>query len=356
MVSNIQNNIVLPSVGQNFILYANSSNSLACLPTEIFISILGFTDLLSLYTLKCSTHSFKELIVNSIQSQLISHLFKGPFQIPVLLHGNLNTVKFVNTKALITHTIFMKSIGKNKQEKVLLTYLKDPQVNVLADRNIAIKVASAYGHLKVMKFLIERGVDPSFDNNYALINSSKNGQKNIVKFLLEHPNVNLANGLNEALQYACENHQPRIIKTLIKDSRVDPSSNENQAITKASECGYVKIVELLLKHPNVNPADSDNASIRLASVCGHLQVVKLLLNDSRVDPTAKNNEAIKRAYERGHTDVVEILNVRVNTLSSRVNFIWKQSISYLLENYKFLKMKISHLIRKIVSYSIRYHD
>ena len=88
---------------------------------------------------------------------------------------------------------------------------------------------------------------------------------------------------------------------------VDPSVNDNFAIIKASEKGYLEIVELLLKDYRVDPTLHKKRAIRWASLHGHIEVVKCLLKDQREDPTDYRNYSIVSASANNHIDIVKLL-------------------------------------------------
>ena len=52
-----------------------------------------------------------------------------------------------------------------------------------ANDNIAVRWASRYGHLEVVKFLVEQGADTSANDNEALKWASGKGHLEIVNFL-----------------------------------------------------------------------------------------------------------------------------------------------------------------------------
>jgi len=59
-------------------------------------------------------------------------------------------------------------------------------VDIIADDNYAVRWASEYGHLDVVKYLVEHGADITADNNYAVRWASLNGHLEVVKYLVEH--------------------------------------------------------------------------------------------------------------------------------------------------------------------------
>ena len=99
--------------------------------------------------------------------------------------------------------------------------------------------------------LLKKGFNPSLDDNYAI-------------------------------KWASEYGHIEIVKLLLADKRVDPSDNNNLAIRWASYKGHLEVVKLLLADKRVDPSAENNYAIRWASNNDLLEVVKLLLTDKRV--------------------------------------------------------------------------
>ena len=76
-------------------------------------------------------------------------------------------------------------IGKTDIVKSLL-----PHIDPSAHNNYAIRLASRFGHLEIVKILLQDSrVDPSAFNNYAIQWASENGHLEVVKFLLQDSRV-----------------------------------------------------------------------------------------------------------------------------------------------------------------------
>jgi len=80
----------------------------------------------------------------------------------------------------------------------------------------------------------------------------------------------------------CNTQDLDSVKELIQKG-VDPSVNNNVVLVWASYFGYSDIVELLLNDSRVDPSDKHNEALKVAIRKGHINIVKLLLNDSRID-------------------------------------------------------------------------
>ena len=120
-------------------------------------------------------------------------------------------------------------------------------------------------------------VDPSVDNNHAIKSASLFGQLEVVRLLLEDPRVDPNEcHLNSPLELACDHGHIEIVRLLLTDSRVDPSVGNNFPIQTASHFGYVEIVRLLLEDSRVNPDADNKMALRWANNAGHTKVVQLL--------------------------------------------------------------------------------
>jgi ankyrin repeat protein len=156
--------------------------------------------------------------------------------------------------------------------------------------------------LENFKNLINRGTDPSADDNYSIRWASRRGNLEIVSFLLEHGADSIAK--NHALQSASRWGHLEVV-SFLKEKGADPTADDNKAIRWASEGGHLEVVSLLLAH-GADPTAKRNEAIRLASRFGYLEIVRLLL-DNGADPTAEDNYAIKWASEFDHLEIVQLL-------------------------------------------------
>jgi ankyrin repeat protein len=120
------------------------------------------------------------------------------------------------------------------------------------------------GNLERVKAWLDFGVGPYFNKDYAL-------------------------------KLACEYGHIDVVKLLLQDKSVNPTSWDNCCIRWASRNGYTKIVKLLLLDGRVDPTADNEYAIKHASFMGYTEIVSLLLLDGRVDPTADNEYAIIHA-------------------------------------------------------------
>ncbi len=156
-----------------------------------------------------------------------------------------------------------------------------------------LKKSCQLGLLNGVKLALEKGVDPSIDNNFAIEYASKNGHLEIVKLLLQDERVDPSDHNNYAIECASKNGHTEVVKLLLQDERVDPSDHRNDAIRYASENGHTEVVKLLLQDKRVDPSANYNYAIRVALEYGYIETVKLLLQDEKVREKLTDEEIKK---------------------------------------------------------------
>jgi ankyrin repeat protein len=129
----------------------------------------------------------------------------------------------------------------------------------------------------IVKYALERGADPSFDNSISLY-------------------------------YSCSNRNIEVVKILLKDKRVDVNGINGASLRWAASKGFNDIVILLLKS-GADASLEKYEAFRRAAQNGHLEMVKIL--EPYSDITAMNNNAIRVAAAKGDYKVVEYLYPKV---------------------------------------------
>ena len=114
----------------------------------------------------------------------------------------------------------------------------------------------------------------------------------------------MATDLN-VVRYLCE---------LPLDRGVDPSADNNSAVVVSIQYnGQVDVMQCLCELPldrGVNPSADNNFAVRIAACRGRVDVLRYLCElplDRGVDPSADNNYAVYAVARRGHLDVVRYL-------------------------------------------------
>ena len=101
----------------------------------------------------------------------------------------------------------------------------------------------------------------------------------IVEWVLENMGgrVDPSANDNRAIKLASQYGHVDVVRLLLADPRVDPSAIGNRAIQDASEGGHVEAVRQLLADPRVGPNAKYGLAVRMAIYHGHLEVVDLLM-------------------------------------------------------------------------------
>lgn len=167
--------------------------------------------------------------------------------------------------------------------------------------------AAKDGRLELVLHAIQKGIDPSANDNSAFRWASRMGHSEVVASLLKDDRVYVGSFDNEAIRMASLNGHDKVVELLLRDGRANPSEMNSESIRMASENGHVKVVELLLKDGRADLRAESDFAIRRASIMGHVHVVEMLLKDNRTDPGAINDYAIRYASCNGHVKVVELL-------------------------------------------------
>ena len=136
--------------------------------------------------------------------------------------------------------------------------------------NEALRLASVYGHLKVVKYLIEnRIVDVHTSDDEALISASLSGHLDVVKYLVEN-GADVHAEDDDSLIYAGSRGHLEIVKYLLEHG-ADIHAEGEHAVRFASENGHFEVVKYLVEHG----ADFDTA-LQFAKAYEHSVIVKYL--------------------------------------------------------------------------------
>ena len=145
--------------------------------------------------------------------------------------------------------------------------------DIHADNDQALRLASEYGYLDIVKYLISAGANIHADDDYALRWASSNDHLDIVKYLIS-AGANIHGWDDGALRGASYHGHLDIVKYLIS-AGANIHAQDDVALRWASSYGHTEIVKYLISAGANIHAQSDDA-LRLASKYGHTEVVKYL--------------------------------------------------------------------------------
>lgn len=160
-------------------------------------------------------------------------------------------------------------------------------------------------NLDQLRSLLDRGMDPTCNDNYPLRRACETGQLAVIELLLSCPGIHPQVCNNCPIRMACREGHVEVVKFLLSRG-ADPTAKHNFALRMASRNGHVEVVKLLLQIKDVDPADKDNESLRMAVRNGHQAVVEVLrrhpavLRQLRISPVVEAQSIVDRmtAIER----------------------------------------------------------
>lgn len=83
--------------------------------------------------------------------------------------------------------------------------------------------------------------------------------------------------LQKAMKNGAKNNKPELIRYGLEQG-ADPSFEDNFSFIMAANSGYLDIVKILINDPRVNPKDSNNLGMQFAIRGGKYDVVEFLVN------------------------------------------------------------------------------
>ena len=140
--------------------------------------------------------------------------------------------------------------------------------------NEAVRWASEYGHLGMVKYLVSLGADIRSCNNEAVQLASEYGHIEVVKYLWEEACADIRSDNDYAVRRASANGHYEVVKYLC-EAGADIRSDNDYAVECASENGHLEMVKYLVSLGADIQSDNDLA-VRWASQNGHYEVVKYL--------------------------------------------------------------------------------
>jgi len=209
--------------------------------------------------------------------------------------------------------------GDLERVKALLVANVDVNAPRADDGVTALMTASEFGHLDVVRVLLEAKAEVNAKMNNggtALILASSYGHLDVVKALLDakaDANAKAGNG-GMALMLASEKGHLEVVQALL-DAKADVNGKANDGMTPlifASQFGHLDVVQKLLAAKadvNFNPSKGGTALI-MASQQGYEDVVKTLLAakaDVNTQANYDGSTALMLASQNDHIKIVRDL-------------------------------------------------
>lgn len=224
-------------------------------------------------------------------------------------YGHLEIVKLMIDTVNFTDTEWFGAAlikaCKHGHLEIVNLLLKNPLTDPSIQSNLPLIEACKYGHFEIVKLLLGlKDVNPMIINRYSAPTLFSNKYTKIIKLLIEDGRI-LQN--NTILIDACSYGLYCIVEILVEKYEFSPNIDNDISLKMACFNGHANVVEFLLKDGRSDPSVYNNCCITGASKNGHNKVVELLLYDKRVDPTAVRNLSIRNAALYGHIEIVKLL-------------------------------------------------
>ncbi len=139
----------------------------------------------------------------------------------------------------------------------IVEYLLNNGADIQIFKNRAFCDAASYGYLDIVSFLLENGADINSENDLALRGATNWGKTDTVEYLLEHgANIHAEN--DEALRTAVKYRKTDTMKCLLEHG-ADIHADNDAALKMAAGWGNIYIVKYLVEHGADIHADNDAA-------------------------------------------------------------------------------------------------
>jgi len=132
---------------------------------------------------------------------------------------------------------------KNLSEVATWEWLVSLGVDIHAENNRAVRWASEYGHLEVVKYLVSVGADIHAGNDLAVRWASSNGHLEVVKYLVS-VGADIHADDDDALRWASNNGHLEVVKYLVSVG-ADIHACNDEAVRCASSNGHLKVVKYI---------------------------------------------------------------------------------------------------------------
>lgn len=180
-------------------------------------------------------------------------------------------------------------------------------------RSFLVTPACKAGNLDIIKYLASIGVN-LHNNNYIHM-AAEHGHIHLIEYFIDN-GVDIHYRDDKILTYACKSGSIDIVKYLVEKG-CDVRADKDDPLIVSSDLGYKEIVKYLVEKGADVRASSDSA-LRLACIRGHLDVVKYLVErpDCKVCKercchgakiTAVNDQPILRSIQYKHFEIVKYL-------------------------------------------------
>lgn len=235
-------------------------------------------------------------------------------------------------------------------------FLLEAKVNVNAEDDYALRLASEKGYISIVKLLLDNNANVNAMEDYALRFASGNECVSTIEMLLS-AKANVHADDDYAIRIASNNNRFEIVSLLIK-ANADVTADENEALTYAIGNENEKLVKVLLDAK----ANITMLSEYLDCILDNTNILKLLLDNKDIGnmESIDMNNTLYNASDKEKTEAVKLLlsfGADINNLTHkfiRNHMNITNNMSYILELDSVADL--SKLKKKFGSFRFKYSE
>ena len=247
------------------------------------------------------------IIILILSFGIVSCSTKKSFKMTTNINSDYDLVDLINYSTKSGNLEAIKYVV----EKDKYVVEEDRRFKGFKDRlvsSVILPKAAYYGHLEIVKYLVENGADINAkDNNgwTSLIHAAYNGHLEVVKYLVENKaDINAIgkyfgfDGLT-SLMFASMNGHLEVVKYLVENGA--NINDRNEALMGASISGHLEVVKYLVENgADINTKDYVGITpLIYASMFGNFELVEYLI-EKGADVNIKYKGRKASDYAKNH--------------------------------------------------------
>ena len=165
------------------------------------------------------------------------------------------------------------------------------------------------------------------DKNKILCQVCHYGHVEVVKYLVEKCEVNAREYNDCAVKWACEAGHLEVVKYLVEKCGANARAENNWSGRYASARGHLEVVKYLVEKCGADVRIYNDYAVQWACRAGRLEVVKYLIEKCGANARAKDDYAVHWASEYNYFEVIKYLIEKCGCILSRPNTTYQRYLS-----------------------------
>lgn len=167
----------------------------------------------------------------------------------------------------------LRRVSKRGQLDLVRYLVEYKNVDIEPELCVSLCMAASDGHLRVVKYFVERGARVDCENNWALRHASLHGHVDVVKYLVERgADIHVEN--DWCILFGCELGRFSVVEYFI--SKGVAIQGRMDIFSSAIRCGCLELVRLLVENGVLNGTESGGMREAMTEAVsnGHVHIVK----------------------------------------------------------------------------------